>query len=150
MYATAVQQIGGPVLSIAHVTKALVPKWPFGSVFWHNLSRVTWNLRDDKDGKVLTCRKSNAYRKPPSQLVTITWDGNRLGEVWEKAYAEHIHDQVMELLGEKAMTKGQIVAALNEDRDDSEQIKTEAVKKLLTRARRRGLVILEGGETWHR
>ena len=39
-------------------------------MFWHNLARVTWNLSEVKDGRLLSCRKSNAYRKPPKQLVT--------------------------------------------------------------------------------
>ena len=36
-YATAVQRIGGAVLSIAHVTKAGIGKWPYG-----RCSGTTW------------------------------------------------------------------------------------------------------------
>lgn len=35
-YGAALQHIGLPTLSIAHVTKEGSLKYPFGSVFWHN------------------------------------------------------------------------------------------------------------------
>ena len=39
----AIARIGLPSLTLAHVTGAGDLSKPFGSVFWHNLARVTWS-----------------------------------------------------------------------------------------------------------
>lgn len=36
-----------PVLMIAHVNKAEDERWPYGSVFWQNCARMTWNVKAD-------------------------------------------------------------------------------------------------------
>ena len=58
-----------PSLTIAHLTKAEEDEYPFGSVFWHNSARMTWNLKgNEEDGRNVThiglCnRKANEKRK---------------------------------------------------------------------------------------
>lgn len=48
-YSMAVNMLGRPVLSIAHVTKSdAAPKDPFGSVFWSNGARITINVAREK------------------------------------------------------------------------------------------------------
>jgi hypothetical protein len=45
-YFRAVRQIGGGSLHVAHVSKAEgADKKPFGSTFWHNGARATWNVQ---------------------------------------------------------------------------------------------------------
>jgi hypothetical protein len=44
-YFNALAYIGKTSLSIAHVTKASEQTKPFGSAFWHNSARITWNVQ---------------------------------------------------------------------------------------------------------
>ncbi len=61
-YSVAVNTLAIPVLTLAHLTKANDARYPFGSVFWHNLARLTWSLTPAQDGKVLLRnRKANNY-----------------------------------------------------------------------------------------
>ncbi len=50
-YYNALKSLGITSLSIAHVTKTVgeVQKYAFGSVFWHNLARNTWNIQGEED-----------------------------------------------------------------------------------------------------
>src|SRR5688572_23072859 len=54
-YASAVRRLGAGVgsLHLAHVTKlsedAPDPKYPFGSIFWHNFARMTWYVKRTTD-----------------------------------------------------------------------------------------------------
>jgi len=64
----ALAQIGVPSLVIAHVTKGDEDQWPFGSIFYHNSARATWNVKlvqEQQDGVAhvgLFNRKSNNSR----------------------------------------------------------------------------------------
>lgn len=44
-YFNALAQLGIPSLTIAHPTKREEDQYPFGSVFWHNCARATWNFK---------------------------------------------------------------------------------------------------------
>jgi hypothetical protein len=58
--ARALQTIGLPSSTLAHVNRAEDLRYPFGSVFWHNLARLTWSLSIDASGRlVLANRKAN-------------------------------------------------------------------------------------------
>jgi len=63
-YTKALHVIDMPCLSLAHTTKADAdPRYPFGSVYWHNGARVTMSLVGDGPKKrVLTQKKSNTRR----------------------------------------------------------------------------------------
>ncbi len=64
-YSNAIARIGATAsINIAHVTKEAGKNYPFGSVFWHNDPRLTWNVRggsisDNKMGLIMQNRKSN-------------------------------------------------------------------------------------------
>jgi AAA domain len=68
-YFNALAQLGIPSLIIAHVTKGDEDQWPFGSIFWHNSARNTWNvklLQEQEEDVVhvgLFHRKSNTTRR---------------------------------------------------------------------------------------
>lgn len=51
-YFNALRELGGGSLSIAHITKDRegAENKPFGSTFWHNLSRLTWYVKGTEDG----------------------------------------------------------------------------------------------------
>ena len=73
-YAAALQRLGAPVLSLAHVNRGDDARYPFGSVFWHNLARLTWSLEEQDDGsRVLTNRKVNSYVVTPPRRIAWDW-----------------------------------------------------------------------------
>ena len=83
-YFNTLGRIGLPSMSVAHVTKQDDDKYPFGSIFYHNSSRITWNVKlvhcDDGDNFVdvgLHNRKVNDDRLEPSfgQRITFEPDG---------------------------------------------------------------------------
>lgn len=134
-YAGALQYLGVPVLSIAHVTKADELRYPFGSVFWHNLARVTWSLNRAAGGRLeLVNRKSNNHEKAGRFEVTVTWQDDELREVWERGYSAALADRIADVLGDEASTVGQIVRRLNEECDDGEtEVKDNSVRTALRR-----------------
>lgn len=70
-YFGAVNRIAPRSLSIGHITKDNEGTMPFGSVFFHNLARLTWRAQADKDGRVtLTNHKhTDGDRLPATTLV---------------------------------------------------------------------------------
>jgi hypothetical protein len=133
-YAAALELIGLPALSLAHVNRADDLRYPFGSVFWHNLARTTWSLQASADGAVLTHRKHNNYASRGKFLVTAAWEDNRLTGLWEKPWAAALGDLIDEVLGDDALTLSEIVDALNVERDDDEEkAKADSVSKALRR-----------------
>jgi len=61
----ALKGLNAPSIIIAHQTKDMVKPYPFGSIFWHNSARCTWEIRskgEPSDNKLpiqLFNRKSN-------------------------------------------------------------------------------------------
>lgn len=54
-YFAALAELGLRSLTVSHVTKdANADKYPFGSIFWNNLARLTWNVKvaHEEDGSV--------------------------------------------------------------------------------------------------
>ena len=85
-YGEGVIRLGRPVLTLAHVTKLDDARYPFGSIFWHNLARTTWSLTADGEAALLTHRKHNNYAAVARLAVVMTWADGRLREVWERSY----------------------------------------------------------------
>ena len=97
-YAAALVQIGRPTLSLGHVTKADSPVYPFGSIFWHNLARMSWSLTRDGETVQLMCRKANNYAHLGRFVVSTTWFEGRLGEVALAPYAVVLADRIAEAI----------------------------------------------------
>ncbi len=134
LYAGALEYLGIPVLSLAHVTKADDLRYPFGSVFWHNLARVTWSLHKDGVRIVLTHRKANSYANQGKTVVTVTWLDGLPRDVAEQAYAAVVAERIEEVLAGDALAVGAIVARLNGDLEEGEQpTKADTVRKALHR-----------------
>ena len=77
-YFNALSRLGLPSLTIAHVTKQDDDRYPFGSIFWHNSARLTWNVKlahDDGDVAHLGLhnRKSNDDKPEPSLGLRVTF-----------------------------------------------------------------------------
>jgi hypothetical protein len=139
-YAGALQYIGLPALSLAHVTKADDLRYPFGSVFWHNLARVTWSLAKDGERAILTNRKSNNYANAGRVVVTVTWSDGRPVDLLEHSFTLALSERIDEALGDEELTVSEIVRRLNEDADEDEQrVKADTVRHTLRRGLRLAL-----------
>lgn len=137
LYAGALELLGIPVLSLGHVTKADDLRYPFGSVFWHNLARVTWSLHKDGERVILTHRKANSYAHQGRTLVTVTWRDDLPRDVAEQAYSAVVADRIAEVLAGDSLAVGTIVARLNVDLEEGEQpTKANTVSKALHRGLR--------------
>jgi AAA domain len=137
LYAGALEYLGLPVLSLAHVTKADDLRYPFGSVFWHNLARVTWSLHRDGERTVLTHRKANSYANQGKTVVTVTWRDGLPRDVAEQAFSLVVADRIDEVLAGHSLPVAAIVARLNGDLEDGEEaIKPNTVRTALRRGLR--------------
>ena len=130
-YGEGLIRLGRPALTLAHVTKLDDGRYPFGSVFWHNLARTTFSLVPDGDTTLLTHRKGNNYAKIARQAVTMTWTDGQLREVWERSYAASLGDEIADLLAGSA---GMTLAAIVEHLSGAERtIAKSSVQSALTR-----------------
>jgi hypothetical protein len=96
-YTDALNIIGKPVLSLAHVTKGDAVAYPFGTIFWHNTARLTWSLvkEDGAQWPVLTNRKSNNYAVHAPMNVLVDYTGGELRAVDERPAAPAHHDTAL-------------------------------------------------------
>jgi hypothetical protein len=76
-------EVGG--CFIAHSRREDGDQQPFGSVFWHNSFRVSWNLKrasTSPDGNTVTLgafpRKFNLGPHPPVVGIVVHFDGDRV------------------------------------------------------------------------
>ena len=148
-YFGALQRMGVPSLSLAHVTKVHDPTYPFGSAFWHNLARVTWSLMPKGEDILLTMRKSNNYQKPPAQTVIYTWQDGVLREVWERKASVVLLDRILEVLEDGPATTSDIAGMLNDGVPTGERVSVDTVGRTLRReASRRGSKVSGSDGTW--
>jgi hypothetical protein len=131
-YAAALIGIGLPTLSLAHVTKADSPAYPFGSIFWHNLARMSWSLTRDGETVQLVSRKANNYDHLGRFVVTTTWFEGRLGEVDLTPYSVVLADRIAETIAPDPLTVAEIVDRLNADEDEG-GVKAGSVRTALRR-----------------
>jgi hypothetical protein len=132
-YAAAVMRLGLPVLSLAHVTKADDMRYPFGSIFWHNLARTTWGLQADQSGAVvLSHRKHNNYGSLGRFAMASTWVDGRLMDVYERQHERHLKDRLAEVLVDGGLSLAEILDALNSD-DEGVPVKRESVRRVLNK-----------------
>ena len=80
-YYTALWQIGGTSLTIAHVTKQGASRRinsgekprPFGSVFWRNSSRATYLINAEKQGRLVTAQSLECIKENNTGKEGETW-----------------------------------------------------------------------------
>jgi Bifunctional DNA primase/polymerase, N-terminal len=134
-YTKAIQGIGLPTLSLAHTTKADAdPRYPFGSVYWHNGARVTMSLvGQDEEPRVLTQKKTNqrALFKP----VDFDWTWAAEGEEFpvtlkETPHSSKVLDRALAVFGpDDWKTPTQIHKAVVADGGESVTLRT--IERLL-------------------
>jgi hypothetical protein len=151
-YFRAVRQIGGGSLHIAHISKGdNSDKKPFGSTFWHNGARSTWNVQlgestagTDTLTLGLFNRKANLGRLCAPVGLDVTFAGKRTvfrrGDVADSpdlAPALSVGQRMAHVLKTGAMTPERI----------AEEIDSNADTVGRTARRKKDLfVILEGGK----
>lgn len=133
-YSAALQQIGLPALSLAHVTKDGAQTYPFGSVFWHNLARVTYSLSSGPDGvsTLMTMRKHNNYQRRPAVVMTAEWREGIPMEISEKPYGASVADLIDQVLTEP-MSLQEVTTRLNALGEEDGHHKPDSVSKALRR-----------------
>ena len=136
-YAAAIVGIGLPALSLAHVTKADNAAYPFGSIFWHNLARMSWSLTRDGETVQLVCCKANSYGHLGRFVVSTTWFEGGLGEVALTPCSVVLADRIAEAIATDRLTLPEVVAHLNED-EVGGQVKTDSVRTALRRGHKAG------------
>lgn len=132
IYAAGLVAIGRPALSLAHVTKTDDPRYPFGSVFWHNLARMTWSLTGSDAETLLRHRKHNNYASLGTFALTVTWHEGRLREVWERGYNMTIIQRVIDVLEDGPLDLDAILRGINDG--DHQTVERESLRRTLSRA----------------
>jgi hypothetical protein len=134
LLAAGLQTIGLPSLTLAHVNRAHDARYPFGSVFWHNLARVTWSLMPKGEERILVCRKANNYAKPRAASVSATWHMGVLGEVAERPAVFTLLDRIDDVLADGlGRTPTDIAAMLNDGAAEGERTSVQSVSGVLSR-----------------
>jgi hypothetical protein len=84
-YNRATRSFGIGNYNIAHITKSGEgnDQRPFGSTFWHNSARCTWNVKLDAEAETglslgYFCRKNNLGRLHPPVGIHVAFDGDRV------------------------------------------------------------------------
>jgi hypothetical protein len=138
-YFQAVRQIGVGGLHIAHVSKSEHgDQRPFGSAFWHNSARATWNLKPTDESGTKTvgvfCRKHNLAKSVPAPFAyEVQVDGDRtrfrqteITAVSDLAPAVPISQRVRAYLRGGARTREEIVAEFTD-------LKPETLRRIINR-----------------
>jgi hypothetical protein len=134
-YTGALEYIGLPCLSLGHTDKAENLRYPFGSIFWHNLARMTYSLKADGATVILQHRKHNNYEREPTRKVEVAWnDAGMPVNVDETLYAEDLARRISSALVGRALTVREICDRLDEEADEeAEPVKDDTVAKSLKR-----------------
>ena len=136
-YAAALLAIGHPALTLAHVTKTDDSRYPFGSIFWHNLARMTWSLTGDDGETLLRHRKHNNYQGLGTFSLAITWsEDGRLREVFERGYNATILRRALDALGDAddvaGASLGDLLTAVNDG--EHKTVTRDTLRRTLSKA----------------
>jgi len=167
-YYNALQSLGVTSLSIAHVPKTEGGKQDkaFGSVFWHNLARNTWNIQgeEDKDAPTVSLeavggdksrqlrlfhRKFNGGAKSPTINLKITYGERDVrfeassGTYWDKE--KKLEEKILASL---RFQDGQSKSDLADEFSD---VPDKTLKNVLSVMKKKGFIRKEesrGGRYW--
>jgi len=153
--------LGVTVIIIAHVTKEGGSEYPFGSIFWHNLARMTWFVRrvDDEDSPDIQIgfynKKANDDRKQKAFGATVRFDDPEgpitvercdIADVPELAKDMPLQAHILRILERGVMRTIKQLADECEQKDNA--VRT-ACSRLAKKNRVRGVIIPgESEKTW--
>ena len=124
-YERALSDIGCASLNLAHTAKHSDQNKPFGSVFWHNMARSSWQMRQlreetDSIHVALFHRKSNYHQRHAPLGYRINFSNNTITFTQENV-SEHfdkdleLHQRIkLYLLNEPNQTARDVAEDLNE------------------------------------
>lgn len=133
-YCRALRQLGIGSNLVAHITKSdSGDQRPFGSVFWHNSARATWNLKraaTSPDGETLSLaafhRKSNLGPQRSAVGISVQFDGDRVyfsridvATIDEVAETLPLWQRIRSIVKGGPQTLATIASELNYDKVDS-------------------------------
>jgi hypothetical protein len=147
-YGNALRALGVGSLSLAHVTKPAKgraeegSRFPFGSIFWHNVARCTWNLVEDsatsRDCTVMSAmqRKWSMDAQRPDHTLAVRFedgDGRTIevlrrvsgdgGAAVATAKPTTILERLVVAIQEGCRTREAVVSRLGSDKPDSVRAK---------------------------
>ena len=155
-YFNALNKLGVASLTITHVSKADAgsEKMAFGSVYWHNFPRNTWNAQrvEEEDTPVINVglfhRKANEDRRHPPRGVRLYFDPMNAfidvshGSTEDFAREESTGKRIRRVLSEGPKT----MQALRSELPD---VEVNTLRSNLKRLKKRGEVMYdEEGCTW--
>jgi hypothetical protein len=121
-YTGALEYIGLPCLSLGHTDKAENLRYPFGSIFWHNLARMTYSLKADGATVILQHRKHNNYEREPTRKVEVAWNAEGMPiNVDETLYAEDLARRISSALIGRSLTVREICEKLDDEHEQDEE-----------------------------
>ena len=135
-YFNALQKIGRPSLTIAHINNAGEDQRPFGSRFWYHRGRLLWNIKGDREteGELhqgFFCRKANVGAWPAPFGILLAYGESEIavtnGHLWgefESSLPATTRIKKL-LLSRGRMTRKGVAAAL--------EIKEDTARKALQR-----------------
>jgi hypothetical protein len=148
VYFTALQGIALPTLTIAHVNRAEDLRYPFGSVFWHNLARLTWSMSVDGQGRlVLANRKANdrpfVGKFDLAEAPRLKVNGHPVSGYYAMTQLrENVGDQIADVLGGDEVEVAVIRQRL---KDEGIDVKRNTVEVALRRGKDAGKFDTDGG-----
>lgn len=139
LYSAAINELGFPVLSLAHVTKSdPAPKHPFGSVFWSNGARLTINAMKTDDLREVRLRSKKVNGRPHIEPTAVDWTWtDRLGpsevpsQLVFRAEGGSLSGRIAVALATRPMTIAELVKEVGED--GAGDVGIDAVTKALKR-----------------
>jgi hypothetical protein len=132
-YFTALQTLRVPSLTLGHVTKLLDGRYPFGSVYWHNYTRMSWSLMPKGGETILTCAKHSNYPPQSAASIEMTWHEGRLVNVHERRASQTLLDRIITELAGGPMSPIEIANHLNDGLPQNEKVKRQAIAAVLSR-----------------
>ena len=145
----AYQEIGLPMLALAHTTKADAdPRHPFGSVFWSNSARITMSFVGQGDQpRTLSMKKTN--QKMAFHPVEYDWSWTATEDQPPRTLEESEHavsniEAFCRVVGREWMSTAQAVDALTEA---GFEVAETTLRAALSRELKRGE---RGGKSVHR
>jgi hypothetical protein len=146
-YFRALRQLGIGTTIIAHSRREEGEQQPFGSVFWHNSFRATWNVKraaTSPSGDVVSLgvfpRKFNLGARPPAVGLTVHFDGDRVyfertdvASIDELAESLPIWQRMRAAVRTGPMTLAQLAEELNYNNVETLRREAARRKEIFTR-----------------
>lgn len=140
-YFNALASLSIPSLSLAHTTKdEKADKYPYGSIFWHNSARATWNVKltQEEDGVAhvgLFNRKANDERLAAPIGVRLAFGGEDVRLTREDVAQEFVREMSLSRQIRESLRYGaKSVKQLTDDLDAKQNSVWKALKRMQTKA----------------